>query len=263
MDPSTSNHWTARKFLRDYSEAHNLQTKLDFTLAKAEERSKHVKNASLAICATTAHWIGPNDLIKCMAGILRPGGTLAIFTYWLPIFPGHDPKLAIVLAKAITAAMRTCLRPGDEATYAVFEKTAARLMAGKDILDSIPIPTELFEDAVRFRINPEADMAFEVYRNDPPVPCVPLPSQVSQDELKVTYVSGIDPEAEGWSFSVDLEWLHGLLQTYIPSTVQLSEEQYGELYGELDRTYAAECGTESVQAYFAVSGILARRRKNQ
>ncbi|KAK3319177.1 hypothetical protein B0H66DRAFT_623615 [Apodospora peruviana] len=43
--------------------------------------------ADIVICATAAHFIGPDGMAKSMTTMLKPGGTMAVFSYWMPSFP--------------------------------------------------------------------------------------------------------------------------------------------------------------------------------
>lgn len=88
----------------------------------------------------------------------------------------------------------------------------------------------------------------DTYREDSPVPCVPLVSQVGQHEAQFAYMDGKEPQAEGWIKSVDLDFLHGIIQTILPADIKLSEEQHEVLLGELDRIFAAECPSGSARA---------------
>jgi hypothetical protein len=266
LDPSPLNHEKARVFLAEHVAIHKLPTKLEFTVGKAEDyasdRTAAAQNsASLVICAAAAHFVDPSMLIRAMYGMIRPGGTMAIYTYWLPAFPGLDQTLGVVYGKTVTKAMKLCIR--DEKTRTVFVDAAARLCAGSELLDAIAVPGDLFEDVRRIQINPQTRLAIDTYRDDPPVPYVPLPSQVGQHEEKIEYVDGKDSEAEGWTRSVDLDFLHGMVRTILPTDIKLSEEQHEALYGELDLAFAAECPSGSARAMWGLSMILATRRGSE
>ncbi|KAF9731227.1 hypothetical protein PMIN06_012091 [Paraphaeosphaeria minitans] len=263
LDPSPLNHEKARVFLAEHVSVNNLQTKLEFTIAKAEEypnkRSVAADSgASLAICASTAHFIDPDMLIKSMYKSIRPGGTVAIYSYWLPVFPDLDPALSVEYTKTVTRAMRLCIR--DEATRNVFSDAVARLCGGTTVMDAIAVPGDLFEGIQRIQINTQTALSLDTFREDPAVPFTPLDSQVREQEDKCTYVSATDAEAEGWTMSVDLDFLHGMIRTILPADIQLSKEQHEELYGNLDRTFAAECLSGSTLAMWGLDMILATRR---
>lgn len=263
LDPSPLNHEKARVFLAEHVSVNNLQTKLEFTVAKAEDYANERSfatgsSASLAICATTAHFIDPDMLIRAMYKLIRPGGTMAIYSYWLPVFPELDPALSVEYTKAVTKAMKLCIQ--DEVTRKVFVDAVARLCAGSTVMDAIAVPEDLFEGIQRIQINPQVTVSLDTFREDPPVLYTPLNSQVREHEDRCTYVYGKDPEAEGWTMSVDLDFLHGMIRTILPADIQLSKEQNEKLYGDLDRAFTAECSSGSTLAIWGLDMILATRR---
>ncbi|OAG02708.1 uncharacterized protein CC84DRAFT_1166536 [Paraphaeosphaeria sporulosa] len=263
LDPSPLNHEKARVFLAEHVSVNNLQTKLEFTVAKAEEYANKPavtaeSGVSLAICASTAHFIDPDMLVKAMYRLMRPGGTMAIYSYWLPVFPDLDPGLSVVYTKTVTRAMRLCIR--DEATRNVFADAVARLCTGTTVMDAIAVPDDLFEGIQRIQINPQTALSLDTFREDPAVPFTPLDSQVREHDGKYTYVSGTDPEAEGWTMSVDLDFLHGMIRTILPADIQLSKEQHEELYGDLDRAFVERCLSGYTLAMWGLDMILATRR---
>ncbi|KAF2758586.1 hypothetical protein EJ05DRAFT_475891 [Pseudovirgaria hyperparasitica] len=260
LDPSPLNHQMARKYLGQLVEQQSLQTKLDFTQATAEEGHKFVKDADMLICAETAHFIDPEELVKSAAAILRPAGTLAIYSYWGPIFPDQSRELSDAFCKVITRALGCCLKPGDEEARSRLGSAAARVSAGKSVLDSIPVPEEYFEDIRRVRINPDAERAIEVFRKSFPVDHEPAPSRIGNNDKHFIYQSGCDPEAEGWSFLVDNRWLHNFIATMRPTDVELSDEEQKVIFGEWDMLFANECPSGSTRALWAVNVILATRR---
>lgn len=119
LDPSPLNHQKAQVLLAEHVARHKLSIKLKITVGKAEDyASKRAvtaeSGASLAMCATTAHFIDPTMLITAMYEMIRPGGTMAIYSYWNPVFPDLHPALGIAFGKTLTKAMRLCIR--DETT---------------------------------------------------------------------------------------------------------------------------------------------------
>lgn len=269
LDPSPLNHDKARDFLAEHVAKHNLPTRLKFAVGKVEgyaggERAEAIAEnsgggVSMAICATAAHFIDPAALVRAMYEMLRRVGTMAIYSYFLPIFPDLDPAVGVAFSRAAIRAMRLCVK--DEPTRASFTDSGARICAGTAVLDAIAVPGSLFEDVKRISINPETAAATDIYREDSPVPFVPLPSQVGPHEEQVEYHDGKDPEAEGWVKIVDLEFLHGKIRTILPTDLELSEEQREALFGDFDRVFAAECPSGSSRAMWGLSMILGTKRE--
>jgi hypothetical protein len=265
LDPSPLNHEKAKVFLGEHVTIQKWPTKLEFTVGKAEEYADEravaaESGASLAICATAAHFIDPSMLIRAMYNMIRPGGTMAIYSYWIPIFPDLNPGLGDIFGKTVTKAMKLCIR--DEKTRLLFVDAGSRLCAGTAVLDAIAVPRNLFEDVQRIQINPQTLVAMDSYREDPPAPYMTLPSQVGQHEDMITYVEGTDAEADGWSKIVDLDFLQGMVRTILPADIKLSEEQHEALYGDLARAFAAECPSGSARVTWGLNMILATKRSS-
>ena len=260
LDHSPQNNEKARVFLGEWVQRHSLKTKLEITESTAEEGHEFVKDADLLICATTAHFIDPDSLITSAARMLRPGGTLAICSYMVPVFPDQSKHFSDTFCKAVTRTIGLCIPPGDEDAKSLLSRATARISAGDGLLDSVPVPKEFFEDVQRVHINPDAEKVMDIFRSSFPVPCKPIPSRVDGDERKLYYNSGKDWQAEGWCFPVDSKWLHNFMATTRPANIEMSDEQYQSMYGEWDRVFESECPSGSTRALWGVNLILATRK---
>ena len=261
LDPSPLNHEKARIFLGEWVARHGLHTRLEYTLSTAEEGNRHVKeDADLVVCAEVAHFVDPDSLVASAAGMLRFGGTLAVYTYWVPVFPDQSKRFSEIFCRALTRTLGLCIRPGDQVTSSLLSKAAARVSSGSGYLDSVPMPDEYFEDIRRVRINPDSENVMDTFRRSFPVPFEPVPSRARDGEKEFRYYSGQDPQAEGWCFEVDSKWLHNFMATMRPAEVELSDELYESIYGEWDRVFAKECPSGSTRALWPVNLILATRR---
>ena len=169
-DPGTSNEAQARTFLSRYIDSQNLSTALEFSQRTGEEAYKHVGEgqADMVICATAAHFMDQDGLADSIAKMFKPGGTLAVFSYWFPSFPDESPRLLEAFAKTLDELALKPVSSGDDASQALLAKTFERQNTGNDPLDSPPLPgRNLFDDPMRVHINSSSERApIEPYRDN-------------------------------------------------------------------------------------------------
>ncbi len=265
-DPSPGNEDQARAFLPNWAQRHNLATTFEYTQSGGEEA--HTKtgeqSADMVICATAAHFIDPDGLAASIAKMLRPGGTLAVFSYWMPSFPGRSQHFHDVFAKYYDNLVLEPLQSGDDLTRTRLSKVIQRRMAGKGVLDSLPIPEEFYDDPLRVYIN--AGSTGEIPYNslfDKFAPVDPQPggiARVSARDRIVTYHTGTDAEAEGWGFDADKKWLSIFLDTIRPADKKLSEEESREAYKEWDKIFDEECPNGTLRVLWPAYVVLATRK---
>jgi SAM-dependent methyltransferase len=249
-DPSAANIEQARSFLPAYAARLGLAPTLEYSVATGEEVDVHVGegNADLAICATAAHFIDPDGLAAAIGKMLRPGGTLAVFSYWMPTFPGKSAAFHDVFERVWDALVLGSLIKAqgsvDDLSTTRLGSVVARRMAGKGVLDSLPLPEELFTDPQRVYINAgSGEIAYsQIFRKFEPADRKPGGiSRVSASDKIVHYETGKDAEAEGWLFEVDKKWLSVFVNTIRPDKNKLSEDETKEAYAEWDRIFDEEC----------------------
>ncbi|GAB1312811.1 S-adenosyl-L-methionine-dependent methyltransferase [Madurella fahalii] len=272
-DPSASNLDQARSFLTDYARRHNLDPVLEYSQSTGEEAHTHLtrrqQHADLAICATAAHFIDPDGLAASMAALLRPGGTLAVFSYWMPSFPGRSRRFADAFAAAFDKTVLRALLAkeagqGGDPSRTRLAGVVRRRMTGSGVLDSLPVPDAAFDDPLRVYIN-AGDTAAEIpyselFRKFAPAG-EPLSgvSRVAERDRIVRYTTGVDPEAEGWEFEVDKKWLAAFFDTIRPPGVEMSEEAR-EVYAEWERVFDEECPDGRVRINWPAYLVLASRK---
>ncbi|KAF2256106.1 hypothetical protein BU26DRAFT_536400 [Trematosphaeria pertusa] len=267
-DPSPANLDQARAFLPAWASSRGLSPTLEYSAASGEDAHLHAgpSAADLVICATAAHFIDPDGLAASIATMLRPGGTMAVFSYWMPTFPGRSQRFHDVFARVWDALVLGALAAreqeacaGDDLRQTRLARVVARRVAGNGVLDSLPVPPEFFTDARRVYINAPADggipyaALFEKF-----VPAERGISRVSESEEIVHYETGRDAEAEGWLFEVDREWLPGFVDTVRP--VALGEEERREAYAEWEEVFGEECPGGVLQVLWPAYLVLATRK---
>lgn len=265
-DPSPSNEEQARSFLPDWAQRQNLSTIFEYSQSTGEEA--HTKtgeqSADMVICATAAHFIDPDGLAASIAKMLRSGGTLAVFSYWMPSFPGRSQHFHDVFAKYYDDLVVEPLQSGDELTRTRLSKVIQRRMAGKGVLDSLPIPEELYDDPVRVYINaaPTGEIPYSRLFNKfaPADSQLGASTRVSERDRIVTYQTGSDLEAEGWAFDVNKNWLSFFLDTIRPADQKLSEEDSREAYKEWNKIFDEECPNGTLHVLWPAYVVLATRK---
>lgn len=265
-DPSPSNEEQARPFLSSWVDRHGLNATLEHSQATGEEA--HVKagekQADLVICATAAHFIDPDGLAASIAKMLRPGGTLAVFRYWMPTFPHQSHHFHDVFEKTLDSLVLKPVLSGNEHARAMLTKVIERRMSGKGSLDCLPLPKDWYHDSLRVYINSPTDE----------VPYRELSRQFSPDNQKlggisrvdprdqiIEYQSGMNSEAEGWSFDADKKWLSNFLDSVRPLNNTLAEDQLRGVYAEWERAFDDECPSGTVRISWPVYVALATRNE--
>ncbi|KAJ7917525.1 S-adenosyl-L-methionine-dependent methyltransferase [Mycena leptocephala] len=231
-DPSPLNIDKARKFLSEWAQNNGATTTFEFSQSVGEESYKHTgeSQADMVICATAAHFMDPDGLIAAISRILRPGGTLAVFTYSVPTFPDQSDRLKRSFTKVVADVHQfSTLTPGGDRDIIKF---FSRFSSGRGMHDSIPIPAEFYADARRIYINVDKT-AQDAYGENYPSWIESIPSRVSSTDTVIDYCSGTDPQAKGWSFTTDKEWIRKLL--------------------DLGRVFDEECPSGTVRAVWPVN----------
>ena len=264
-DPSPSNEEQARAFLSDWAQRHGVETILEYSQATGEEAYKKTgeKQADMAICATAAHFMDPNGLVASIAKMLRPGGTLAVFSYWMPIFPDQTRHFHEVFAKTFEDQILKPLQSRDKPSRARLAQVVERRMAGFGVLDSLPLPAEVYDDPLRVYINSEPGETpyqglFLKYASSNFSPT--SSSRVSPGDCIAAYNTGSDSEAEGWMYTVDKSWISSFCDTFRPPNKKLSEEEHREAYGEWEQVFDEESSTGTVRILWPAYIILATRK---
>ena len=265
-DPSPSNEEQARPFLSNWADRHGLEAALEYSQSTGEETYMKTgeKQADLVICATAAHFIDPDGLAASIAKMLRPGGTLAVFSYWMPTFPDQSQHFHDVFAKTLDSLVLKPVLSGNDSGRAMIAKVLERRMTGKGALDSLPLPEDLYDDTLRVYINSGTDeIPYRALSRQfaPANQKLGGISRVNPRDQIVSYQSGINPEAEGWSFDADKKWLSNFLDTVRPLNKKLPEEQSRGVYAEWERVFDDECPTGTVRLLWPVYVALATRNE--
>ncbi|CAI7591646.1 unnamed protein product [Penicillium glandicola] len=245
-DPSPWNEEQARAFLSNYAKEHGLAPELEYSQSTGEETYKHTGEsaADLVIAATAAHFMDPDGLAECAAKILRPGGTLAVYSYWNPSFPGRSQHFHQTFGKTFDNLVLKSLESGDDANRARLAKVIERRMTGGGCLDSVPLPTDLFEDPKRVYINAgpgEIPYKYLYQRFFGPGKDVGGVSRVGEQDEIVRYTTDEDVEAEGWAFDAGKEWFPTFFNTIRPANSTMTEEETREAYKEWEQVFDEEC----------------------
>lgn len=259
-DPSPSNEEQARAYLSEWTQRHGVNPALEYSQSTGEEAYKHTGDqaADLAICATAAHFMDPDGLVASIAKLLRPGGTLAVFSYWMPHFPGRSQHFHDVFGQTFNKTILRHLHTDDEASFARLSKVVARRMAGKGVLDSLPIPEELFEDPVRVYINAGDETPYRaIFRQFAAKDEKPggIERVESQDRV-VRYQTGESPEAEGWAFDAGKEWISVHFNTFR----KIDEEEAREAFAEWNKVFDEECPGGTTRVVWPAYLVLATRK---
>ena len=270
-DPSPSNLEQARSFLSSFATENGLSEKVELEFSQAVGEEVHLSagegQADLVICATAAHFIDPDGLVGSAAKALRRGGTLAVFSYWMPSFPGKSEgfyeRFVRVFDEVVLRALLGKVEnkpPPDwksgengegegekwDLSKTHLGKVVSRRMTGEGGLDSLPLPEELFEDGERVYINLDKgeEIPFSgLYKifAPPGRDRAGGPSRVGERDRIVRYFTEKgDRLAEGWEFEVDKEWLAKFFDTIQPPGVVTSRGAE-EALAEWDRVFAEEC----------------------
>ncbi|KAK4184783.1 S-adenosyl-L-methionine-dependent methyltransferase [Podospora australis] len=269
-DPSPSNLSQARSFLASYSAERNLSPPvLEFSQSIGEEAHLHTgpAQADFVICATAAHFIDPDGLAKSIAAMLKPGGTMAVFSYWMPSFPGKTEKFEEAFAQVFDKLVLASLQAREPETKELSETRLAnvveRRMTGEGVLDSLPAPGEWFEGVERVYVNAKkGDIPLRglFQKFAPKGKTVGGKSRVEQGEKEVRYESGRDEEAEGWEFEVDKGWLGNFFDTIRPEgDVDLGEEAKKAM-DEWEAVFEKESEGGRVVIRWPAYVVLARRK---
>lgn len=265
-DPSPSNLDQARSFLPDWAQQHGLKTSFEYTQSTGEEAYTETGEgqADMVICATAAHFIDPDGLAASIAKMLRPGDTMAVFSYWMPSFPGKSHHLHHLFEQAFDKMVLKTLQSKEEGNHlgqTRLCKVVERRMTGKGVLDSLPVPEGLFDDPVRVYINSgTGEIPFSgVFRKFfPGTAQLGGVSRLSARDQVVRYDTGTDPEAEGWEFDVDKKWLSTLFDTIRPPGTEMSEEAQ-EGYACWEQAFDDECPDGTVRVKWPAYLVLASR----
>ena len=264
-DPSPWNEEQARTFLPDWANRLGLNTIFEYSQSTGEETYAKTgeKQVDLAICATAAHFMDPDGLVLSIAKMLRPGGTLAVFSYWMPIFPDCSQHFHEVFAKTFDNTVLKFLQAGDETNQARLAKVVQRRMAGKGVLDSLPIPEELYVDPLRVYINAgtgEVPYSALFRRFTSPSSSPGGITRVSPGDRICNYHTGIDPAAEGWSLIADKQYLSNFFDTIRPANARLSEEESRDVHAEWQQAFDDECPAGTVRVLWPAYIVLATRK---
>ncbi|KAL6719030.1 hypothetical protein ACLMJK_003265 [Lecanora helva] len=265
-DPSPSNEEQARPFLSGWAESHGLNPAFEYTQATGEEAYLKTgeKQADLVICATAAHFMDPEALSTSIAKMLRPRGTLAVYSYWMPTFPDKSQHFHDVFEKTLEGLVLKPNLSGGEAGRAMLTKVIERRMTGKGALDSLPLYEDLYDDRLRVYINAGTELPYRSLSRHFPHTIQKLDSmsRVNPGDQSVSYVSGVHPEAEGWAFESDKEGISRFLDSVRPLNNKVSEEEYRAVYGEWERTFDEECPSGTVRIHWPLYLALATRKES-
>lgn len=267
-DPSPSNEEQARSFLSSWVDRHGLDTTLEYSQSTGEEAYVKTgeKQADLVICATAAHFMDPDGLAASTARILRPGGTLAVFSYWMPTFPHQSQRLHDAFARALdNLVLKPALSSAKESAPDMVTKLLERQIAGKGLLDSLPLSEDLYYDPLRVYINSATDNLpyRELFRQFSPAnQRLGGISRVNPKDQIIHYQSGTSPEAEGWSFDADKKHLSSFLDSVRPPNIKLPVEDSRDLYTEWERVFDDECPAGTVRVHWPVYVALATRNES-
>ena len=115
------------------------------------------KQADLVICVTAAHFMDPDVLAASIAKTLRPGGTLAVSSYWMPTFPDQSHHFHDVFATTLESLVLKLVLSGNGSGRAMLARVLERRMTGKGALNPLPLPEDLYDDTLRVYINSGTD----------------------------------------------------------------------------------------------------------
>lgn len=265
-DPSPWNEEQARTFLTGWAGRHGLSTVFEYSQSTGEDAYKHTgeKQADLVICATAAHFMDPDGLVASISKILRPGGTLAVFSYWMPTFPDQSQRFHDIFAETWEKMVLIPLQQsGDDQSRATLARVIERRTAGNGVLDCLPLPEEFYKDPLRVYINSgpgEAPYNPLFIKFATPNRQPGGITRVSQRDRILTYFTGTDPEADGWSFEADKKWLPVFVNTIRPANKNLSEEESRDAYAEWDSIFDKECPTGKLRVRWPAYVVLATRK---
>ncbi|KAL4898267.1 S-adenosyl-L-methionine-dependent methyltransferase [Aspergillus ambiguus] len=264
-DPSPWNEEQARAFLSNYAEEHGLNPQLEYSQCTGEETWKHTgdSSADLVIVATAAHFMDPDGLVECAAKILRPGGTLAVYSYWNPSFPGRSQRFHEIFGKTFDRLVLQELESDDNGNNARLAKVVERRMTGGGCLDSVPLPAEFYDDTKRVYINAEpGDIPYKYLyqRFAAPGKDVGGVSRVDERDEIVQYKTDRDVEADGWSFETKKDWFPVFFNTIRPANSKRTEDELAEAYKEWEQAFDEECPNGTVQVQWPCYLVLARRK---
>ena len=221
--------------------------------------------ADLVISATAAHFMDPDGLSESIGKILKPGGTLAVYSYWMPTFPGQSKRLHDAFAEALASLiLKPALREGGEKAKGMLTKVITRRMPGNGGLDSLPLPEDVWENVKRVYINSPGEE----------IPYRELSKQLSLDKEMLKkgtrvgvsdeiskYESGVDAEGEGWAFDADKGQISAFLDSVRPFGDKMEEGEYRRIYGEWEKVFDEECPGGKVRIAWPVYVALATKKQ--
>ena len=266
-DPSPSNEEQARPFLSEYVAQHDLHTQLEYSQSTGEEAWRETGEgvADMVISATAAHFMDPDGLSESIGRILKPGGTLAVYSYWMPTFPEHSKRLHDAFAETLASLiLKPALGEGGEKAKAMLTKVITRRMTGKGGLDSLPLLEDVWENVKRVYINSPGEE----------IPYRELSKQLSLDKEMLNkgtrvggsdeilnFESGVDAEAEGWGFEADKGQISAFLDSVRPFGDKMDEGEYRRIYGEWEKVFDEECPSGNVRIAWPVYVALATKKE--
>lgn len=262
-DPSPSNEAQARAFLTAWSSKRGIEPILEFSQSTGEDAHTAVGHgqADLVICATAAHFMDPDLFSSSCASMLRPGATVAVFSYWMPTFPNASQRLHDAFSHAVETMLLQRLANADGASKAMLATAISRRAAGRGVLDSVPFPPSEYRDVRRIYINssPEGIAYRSLFLKYGPPDFIPdRSSRVGHEESRWNYVTGVNAEADGWLLTVDLCWLRKFFDSIRPPTSQSGREAE-EAYAQWEQIFTKECLSGKVETLWPAYVALARR----
>ena len=144
-------------------------------------------------------------------------------------------------------------------------KVLERRTTGKGALDSLPLSEDLYHTPLRVYINsatdkvPYCELSRHLLRANQELGGV---SRVNPRDQIVHYQSGIDPEAEGWSFDADKKQLSSFVDSVRPLNNKLPEGHSRAVCTEWERVFDDECHTGTVRVHWPVYVALATRNES-
>ncbi|KAF3765186.1 hypothetical protein M406DRAFT_70317 [Cryphonectria parasitica EP155] len=202
-DAGSANVQSAKRSLTSTT----VSPKFEFIQSPAETVHASIPPSSvdLVTVGMAFHYFNTPEAIRSIAHMLKPGGTLAAATYGFRLrFPGR-PALECLWYRVTSKESLRLLREGRLFPAAVNGMAAA--MAG---LDSVPLPTELFETgAKRILVNVEGDNDGRpfCFIDEDPKCWQPAPNRVGATDTQSSVRDA------SWRRAADAAWLKGFLES--------------------------------------------------
>ncbi|KIW12724.1 hypothetical protein PV08_10002 [Exophiala spinifera] len=243
-DPSASNLHKACRFLTTWMQCHGAKATLEFSQSEGEFADQLVgySSSDMVICAVAAHFMDPDGLVQSASNMLRPGGTLAIFTYMHPSFPNQSRAFTEAYLDSLMSSIISSSRDNSKASSVLWQ-AMSRMYCGGGGQDNVPLPAKLLTKRHRYHINAsqgEMTCQGKALKYLPAGVDLP-PVRISPSEKIIALESGEDAGGDGWTFEMNKKSLFDFIATVGKPIGEEDNEEVLASYATFGKIFDEEC----------------------